>query len=131
MDNPATVTDVQNNFERPLTAAETAVVPAWLNTAWTRFKKAIPNTVARLGLPADSDSRIELGDVKAVLAEMVIRKLRNPDGLRTWNDDTYGQTIDNELSSGKIYVTQDEKDQFALPGTGVANGMYSIPLSSR
>lgn len=131
MENPAGITDVQDNFERPLTDGEAAVVPAWLDTAWSRFKKAVPNTVARISLPETSDSHIALADVKAVLAEMVIRKLRNPDGLRTWNDDTYGQTIDAELSSGKIYVTQDEKDQFALPGAGVTNGIYVIPLSSR
>lgn len=131
MDNPATVMDVQNNFERPLTAGETAVVPAWLNTAWSRFRRAIPGVEARIALPTDSDSRIDLDEVKSVLAEMVIRRLRNPDALRTWNDDTYGQTVDSELSAGKIYVTEDEKAQFALPGAGIVNGMYSIPLSSR
>lgn len=129
MSNPAAITDVTNSFERPLTTDEQRVVPAWLNLAWSRFKKAIPGVEARMMLPEDASGFVDIADVALVLAEMVIRRLRNPDALRTWNDDTYGQTIDKELSSGKIYVTEDERAQFALPGEGMQNGMYSIPLS--
>lgn len=129
MENPASLQDVIDNFERPLTAPEAAVVPAWLNTAWSRFRKAIAGVAVRVDLPEDDPSYIDVQDVSTVLAEMVIRRLRNPDGLRTWNDDTYGQTVDSELSSGRIYITADEIAQFAVPGTGISNGMYSIPLS--
>lgn len=128
MFNPANVEHVKGQFERPLTADEDRVVPAWLDIAWARFKKAIPGVAARTALASTDASYIDEQEVASVLAEMVIRRLRNPDALRTWNDDTYGQTIDSELSSGRIYVTEEERAQFALPGSGI-QGMYSIQLS--
>lgn len=131
MANPADLKDVTAGFERPLTEGEAAAVPTWLAIAWPRFRRAVPGVEARMLLPQDSTGYVDINEVRAVLAEMVIRRLRNPDALRTWNDDTYGQTVDSELSSGKIYVTDEERDQFALPGADGVNGIYSIPLTTR
>ena len=129
MSTPADISDVIKNFERPLSTAEAAVVPAWLDQAWTKFRKGIVGAEARLGVARDDPRYIDRVDVKATLAEMVIRRLRNPDGLRTWNDDTYGQTVDNALSSGAIYLSEAEKAEYALPDQNAGGGMYSIPLT--
>jgi hypothetical protein len=128
VENPATIQDVRNGFERPLTDGEATVVPQWLAIAWPRFRRAVPGLEARIALPEDDVRHIDVDEAKAVIAEMVIRRLRNPDALRTWNDDTYGQTIDTELSAGKIYVTDEEKAQFAVPGSDGTNGVYSMQL---
>jgi hypothetical protein len=130
VNNPADIQDVIAGFERPLTTGERSAVPAWLNLAWPRFRRAVPGLALRLELPAENPAHIDLNEVKAVLAEMVIRRLRNPDALRQWNDDNYGQTVDSELSAGKIYVTDEEREQFALPDIGGDQAMYTIQLST-
>jgi hypothetical protein len=112
VENPAVLADVEASFERPLTVDEKRVVPAWLGTAWRTLNREVRGVAARLDVA------------------MVERKLRNPDGYRTWGGDTESSTIDSALSSGKIYVTDEERRSLAPAdiGAGALNGMYSILL---
>lgn len=128
MDNPAELDDVVGNIDRPLSDDELRVIPQWLGTAWRRLNRAVPGIAVRTALPESAAGHLSVDDVKDVVIAMVERKVRNSAGLRTWNGDDYGQTIDSELSAGKIYVTADEVALLS-PNIGYpASGIFSIPL---
>jgi len=122
---------VQDAFERSLTTDETRVLPAWLDTAWRILKnpnRGVPGLEARLELEATDPASLETDDVIDVLVSMVIRKLRNPDGLRSWGGDDYQQVVDQELSAGKIYLTDDERLSLMPPAPPVSSGVFSLQL---
>jgi hypothetical protein len=123
--NPATADDVV--LERPLTPEEEAVLPAWLDAAWRALKREVKGIPARLTLDASSSAALTRDDVGQVIGAMVERKLRNPDGLRSWTTEDVQQTIDAALSTGQLYVTDAEKASLAVPVPG--GGMFSIPVS--
>jgi hypothetical protein len=82
-----------------------------------------------MSLASTDPGHLDVDDVNRVVCWMVIRVLRNPEALRQWSDDTYNQTVDTALSSGLLYMTDEDKADLApyAPGLPV-NGMYSIPL---
>jgi hypothetical protein len=82
-----------------------------------------------MALGQDQPGHLDTEDVIQVLAWMVIRVLRNPEALRQWSDDTYNQTVDTALSSGLLYITDEELADLMPTAPGLpGNGMYSIPL---
>lgn len=120
--NPALRADVEASFERPLSIDETRVVQNWLNQAWTILCATVPSVASRL-----QAGTIGRTTVVQVLIAMVERKLRNPNGLRSWDGDNYTETIDQVLSSGQLYPTSDEIARLT-PAVVSAVGIYSIPL---
>lgn len=131
MESPATSQDVKDSFERPLTSEEERVLPTWLGKAWRELQRVVPGIPARMGSEATARGHLASADVVDVIVAMVERKLRNPDGLRSWSEDDYDQTIDNALSSGQIYVTEAERASLMPPAPSFGMGIYSIPLTSR
>jgi hypothetical protein len=129
MDNPAELSDVEGSFERPLTADEKRVIPKWLGTAWRTLTEEVRGIPARCELDEAAPGYLSSDTVKDVVVAMVERKLRNPDGFRTWGGDTESSTIDSTLSSGQIYVTALERARLAPTDlAGGAGGFYSIQL---
>jgi hypothetical protein len=134
MECPANLESVTQSFERPLTVDEKRVVPQWVGTAWRKLLDAVPTIPARVELPetlpdgSPHPSHISVDSVRDAVHQIVERKLRNPDMLRSWTGDTSGFTIDSTASAGKIYVSQDEIDMFRPKGAPGASGMFSIPL---
>lgn len=124
--NPAALADVEGTIERPLTDPEKAAVPKWLDRAWTILQGKVPGLVGRMALPAEQPMALDPDLVIDVLAAMVERKVRNPDGLRSFTVDDVVHTVDAALSSGQIYPTPDELASLAIPAP--AGGLYSIPL---
>lgn len=124
MPNPAVLQNVADAYERPLTPDEQRVVPNWLDQAWRLLSRTVPAVEARMMVDAPAASALTVADVTDVLVAMVVRVLRNPDGLRTWNGDDYGQTVDSALSTGQLYVSDAERDSL-MPRAAVA-GAYSL-----
>ena len=126
-ENPADLAAVQALIERPLTPEEEAAVPGWLKQAWTKLQGRVPGIPARMALDPGAPTALDPDLVIGVLAAMVERKVRNPDGLRAYTIDDVVHTVDAALSSGQIAPTQEEIDSLAVPVP--AGGMFSIPLS--
>lgn len=122
--NPATPEDVV--LERPLTPTEEAAVPAWLDQAWTILQGDVPGIPARMNLAPSAPTWLDQDVVVQVLAAMVERKLRNPDGLRSFTIDDTTNTVDATLSTGQLYSTPDERARLAVPVPG--GGAFSIAL---
>lgn len=102
-------------------------------------------TKAEMLLPAACIARrITAGELSAdvvgsVVEDMVIRVAKNAAGYRQRTIDDYSVTIDTALSSGALYLSDDERDRLcpSSPGRGrvgsVAIGIpvYRLPGSSR
>ena len=130
--NPATFADVESRW-RPLSTAEQTVATALLGDAWLLLKLADSTIETRLDAdPATLDDEL----VKMVLANMVLRVLRNPDGVRQESIQDYSVTHDAATASGMLTVTDAELDLLSGDPDAASSGAftirpaYKIPLDS-
>jgi hypothetical protein len=110
----ATVEDIEARW-RSLTHTETVNTQEWLDDAAALIRRRV----------AGIDTKLEDDDyartVTAINAAMVLRVLRNPDGLRQVSLGDASYTRDTTLSAGALYLTKDEADQLgAVSGAGKA-----------
>jgi hypothetical protein len=88
---------------RPLTVAETIVANAMINDAMTLL------SVRRPTLLADVTAGLVTQEaVVFVVSAMVLRVLKNPESKRQESIDDYAWTRDTAVSSGALYVSDDE-----------------------
>ena len=104
---------------RPLSAAETTVATALITDASAVLRARVPTI----------DARVTAGDLpvalpRSVCVQMVLRVLRNPDGLVSEQIDDYGiRRADS--ATGTLYVTDDELSLLTeAPGSGAAFTAY-------
>ena len=116
--NPATVSDIEARW-RPLSAAEQAVASTLLGDAWQILLSRVSLLSQRL-----DDTEVSEDLVVAVLSAMVIRVLRNPDGKFQESIDDYSWTRDSAVSSGLLYVTDEELAMLAP--AGATSSAFSI-----
>lgn len=112
MTNPATPADVAARW-RPLSGEETTVATTLLEDAWRmlgRDYKAASGVVLDDAMTADPDLSPE---VVRVLANSVLRVLKNPDGKQQEAIDDYSYSR-NSAASGELYI--DDEDLAALLG---------------
>ena len=111
----ATVGDVEVRYGRTLTAAEVAQVTAWIEDLEAEILERIPLLEALI-----LAGRPTAGTLKRVIAGAVIRKLQNPEGLRTTtvaiDDYSTTKTVDSANSPGWLGLTDDEWS-LLLPGS--------------
>lgn len=107
----ATLTDLANRLGRDLTESETRRGAALLTDATAIILDRFPQ-YATVPAPAST----------AVCAAMVVRALRNPGGLRSEQIDDYSYTIDSALSTGELYLTENEIDTL----TPIRTSAFSI-----
>jgi signal transduction protein with GAF and PtsI domain len=102
MTNPATVDDVEIRF-RPLSATERLTAEVLLGDAWVMLLGRRPSLEADM-----TAGKVALAAVVRVLANMVIRVLRNPDGYLQESIDDYTYRRDAVVSTGLLHLTPDE-----------------------
>lgn len=108
--NPVTMADLEGRF-RSLSDEETPFAESLLADAWALATLQLP------GLnPAVTSGAANRDAVVAIISAMVIRVLRNPDGVRQWSVDDYSEMRDNTISSGALYLSEDE---LSLLGTAI------------
>lgn len=111
----ATVSDVEVRYGRTLTAAEAAQVSAWIEDLEAEILERVPllESLILAGRPT-------VGTLKRVECAAVIRKLQNPEGLRTTtvaiDDYSTTKTVDSANSPGWLGLTDDEWN-LLLPGS--------------
>ena len=115
----ATVTDVQVRLGRPITsAAEIAQVTAWLTDVEALIKVRIPDLDQRV-LAGQVDESI----VSLVEAQVVVRKVKNPDGKQNERIDDYSYGLTTDAARGDLFLT-DEEWALLLPVS--ATGAFTI-----
>jgi len=111
----AAVTDVEVRYGRTLSAPESAQVTAWIEDLESEIHERISNLLDLIvaGRPTDATLR-------RVICAAVIRKLQNPEGLRTTtvaiDDYSTTKTVDSSNSAGFLSLTDDEWS-LLLPGS--------------
>lgn len=121
--NPATPMDIESRW-RPLSNEEEIVASTLLDDAWRLLNRSLPDLASRMDA---NPSTVDTGDVKMVLANMVIRVLRNPDGYRQESIQDYAYTFDVVTASGRLTVTDDELALLASAASDLsASGAFSI-----
>lgn len=103
---------------------DTALVDVWVGKAERLIKSHVPDLQTRID---DDISGDLLADTRDVVVDAVIRKFRNPEGLRQVTDNTgpFGNSRTyggNE--PGALYLT--DEDLRKLRGTASAGGAFTI-----
>ena len=111
MANPATVADIEARW-RPLSSQETTNATAFLDDAWAMLLHRRPSLEANITAGTVSEE-----NVVRVVATMVLRVLKNPDGLLEESIDDYRYRRDALVSSGALQVIDDELETLTPPRT--------------
>lgn len=114
MSSPAVLGDVESRFPRALTAHEQTQASTLLEDAWADLQDDVVDLASRLSVaPSPEVEELHRRTVR-VLAQAVGRVLKNPWGRkqesRSLDDSQRSWTLDEALSSGALYFTDDELD---------------------
>lgn len=104
MPNPAFVVDIEARW-RPLSAQEQINAEAFLDDAWWLLLDRRPNLEASL-----VDGSVSERNVVRVISAMVLRVLKNPEGLEEFAIDDFRGRRNSLVASGALHVTADELD---------------------
>ncbi|OLT27747.1 hypothetical protein BJF83_17325 [Nocardiopsis sp. CNR-923] len=99
----ATVTDVQDRFNRPLTPEEETLAETLLDDAEIKIRRRIPNLAARAAADAEFAETVVMVEANAVL-----RVLRNPEGYRQETDGDYSYSVSAAVASGRLMILDEE-----------------------
>lgn len=114
----ATVADVAARW-RPLSASEQLVAAALLGDASAVMRARVPSLDDRV-----DDDTLDVALPRSVCVQMVLRVLRNPDGLVSEQIDDYGIRR-SESAAGSLHITDDELALLTeSPGSGGAFTAY-------
>lgn len=114
--------DVESRW-RTLTPAEASIADTVIEDAQDILESAAED----LGLEFASTPRSER-TYKRIVASMVIRVLKNPDGLLSETIDDYTYRRDSAVSAGALYASASEVDQLRAPTGRARRGAFSIRL---
>ncbi|WGM21859.1 hypothetical protein QEH68_06710 [Paenarthrobacter sp. OM7] len=119
--------DIESEW-RPLTAAQAATVEGKSGKAW-RLILAEPGLSVEEHLDANLISR---ETVKDVMTSMIIRVLKNEDSARSISksadDWTKTLTFDSSVSTGEMYLNDNERRLLTPPREAPEYGMYVVSL---
>lgn len=115
----ANLKDVSDRLGKPIVDSQAvAQVTAWLSDAENIILSRIPDLAQKV------EDGIVLADVvKAVEANAVIRKIRNPDGKQNERIDDYSYGLNAEAARGEVYLTDEE---WAILTPSTSNEAFSI-----
>jgi hypothetical protein len=112
----ATPADLADRLGRDLTVAEERQAPVLLNDATAVIVDRFPRYAVT---PTPVSTK--------VCCAMVLRVLRNPNGLRQESIDDYSYTVDSSRSAGEIYLTEAEVDELRPPRTTAFTIVHGAP----
>lgn len=113
----ATLTDVQNRLARPLAPSEEDLAVALLADAEVILESQIPTLNQRL-----TDGEVSSAAVVMVHANMVVRVVRNPEGIIQEVDGNYSRTLaSGSVSSNGLQILPDEYRLLAGTARGIGS----------
>lgn len=120
MPNPVSPFDVAERW-RPLSETELALTTVLLDDAWSYLKARVATLEDRV-----TAGTLDTGIVTAVVAAMVLRVLKNPDGKSEESIDDYRYRRDTAVSAGMLYATSDELALLRPPSTALTGGSVRL-----
>lgn len=124
MAGPATINDLKARSFRPLSEQEETVGGVLLEDAWALILGQLPSAGDRL-----TDTGF-VSLVKQVQCAMVLRVIKNPDGLLSEQIDDYQYRRDSAISTGALYLSDDERALLGA-GDGSSDGAWTIRSRAR
>ena len=122
----AAVSDVEVRYGRTLSDSESAQVEAWIEDLESEINERVPNLYDLIAA-----GRPTYGTVKRVVCAAVIRKLQNPEGLRTTtvaiDDYSTTKTVDSSNSAGFLGLTDEEWSLLSPGSSGDAFTIRTTP----
>lgn len=120
----ATVQDVSETLGRPITAPEEVTqVGVWLRRAESIIRNRIPSLDV---LAEDANYLQALVDVEA---DVVARKVKNPDGKVSGGVDDYNFRYNENTRKGEIFLTDDEW-ALLVPMPSSLAGAFTVDLGT-
>jgi hypothetical protein len=101
--NPATLSDVEDRYYRPLTDRELINAWMWLDDAWWFLTTRLPDLEADI-----TAANVAAETARNVVVAMVMRMLKNPDGLVSESIDDYSYRRATNAASGVMSVSPEE-----------------------
>lgn len=124
--NPATAEDLRNRSLRALSDVELSAATYLLDDAYTIIVTRLPSVSTRLDAPVDAT----FGNlVVRTVCAMVLRVINNPTGLLEEGIDDYTSRYDAAVSTGALYISDDELALLAESGSS-ANAFTIRPTGS-
>lgn len=109
MSTYATAADVAALLARELDAAETALVERRLDQVERMILRRIPDLAGQT-----EAGQIDADDVRDVMAEAVLRVVRNPDGIYSESDGSYTYTKSAAAADNSLRLTAEEWDTLGV-----------------
>lgn len=114
----ANLTDVADRLGRPISdALEVTQVNAWIADVEAIILARIPSLDVRLSTGALSPDVVSM-----VVANAVVRKVKNPDGKQNERIDDYSYGLTESASRGELFLTAEE---WALLAPAAGAGGFS------
>ncbi|ORB67690.1 Gp19/Gp15/Gp42 family protein [Mycolicibacterium tusciae] len=105
----AKAADVQAIYGKSLTTEETALVERRLAQVERKILRRIPDLAAQI-----EAGDLDEADVVDIEAEAVLRVIRNPEGLYSEQDGTYGYQLSREAADNSLRVTAEEWERLGI-----------------
>ena len=105
----AKAADVQAVYGKSLTTEETALVNRRLEQAERRILRRIPDLADQIAA-----GTIDQDDVVDIEAEAVLRVIRNPEGLFSEQDGSYGYQLSREAADNSLRITTEEWERLGI-----------------
>lgn len=105
----AKAVDVQAIYGKSLTTEETALVERRLAQVERMILRRIPDLAEQIDA-GDLDE----ADVIDIEAEAVLRVIRNPDGLFSEQDGSYGYQLSREAADNSLRITAEEWERLGI-----------------
>jgi hypothetical protein len=118
--NPVVTADIEARF-RALTDAEETTAQALIDDAWAVLLMMVPDIEARMTAGSTSTEAVVF-----VMSAMVLRVLRNPNGVRSWSVDDYSETRDSSLAAGSLYASPEEIRLLTGRASSTRSGAFSV-----
>jgi len=122
----ATVDDVQDRFDRPLSEDERRLAEVLLGDVEAMIRARIRDLDARVA--ADSNYRALVVKIEAAA---VLRVLRNPEGYRQETEGNYGYSLSAAVASGHLFVMDSEWAELGARGGAFTITPYLEPAPAR
>lgn len=122
--SPAAVSDVESRSLRALSDIEKTWAETALEDAFSQIVQQVPGVTARLDNVADDSFRRLVVQIQSA---MVLRVLRNPDGVLETSIDDFRRRLDAAVSSGALYLSDAERGLLASSsGQATTSSSFTI-----
>ena len=120
----AIVSDVTDTLGRPVAnAAESTQITVWLRRVESRILGRIPTLEALVVNPAYLQTLIDIE------ADVVCRRVKNPDGKQNEKIDDYSYGLTAVAASSDLWLTEQEWEQL-IPLATTLPGAYTVELGT-